>query len=184
MGTFKVVWDLREYEYSEPFTLVWSYGMFQYAYEGLGSLLNTAFSILFLQGIIVQFICYKDFDVSIFSHFSLFLMTLGWLGNIFLARNYGMRGTSFNYYYACQVSTKILPGFYFGLVSTSLILTKYITLRIFYKDLSKEIHRYIEIDYSKKSNQILLIIIIIISYFMIWYILGDLPKFADSTKIC
>jgi len=163
----------------------WDYGMFHYAYEGLGSLLNTALSILFLQGIIVQFIYYKDFDVSIISHFSLFLMTLGLLGNIYLARwTYVAAGTSFHYYYACQVSIRILLGFYYGLVSTLLVLIKYITLRIFYKDLSKEIHRYIEIDYTKKSNQILLIIIIILAFFTIWYIVGDLPKFAYSTKIC
>lgn len=185
LGTFRVVWALQEYSSSEPFTLVWNYGMFHYAYEGTGSSVNIAMSILFLQGIIVQFICYKDFDVSIISHFSLFLMTLGLLGNIYLAKGtYPLAGTSFNYYYACQVSTKILPGFYFGLVPTSLILIKYITLRIFYKDLSKEINRYVEIDYSKESIQFLLIIIIILVFFTIWFIIGDLSKVADSTKIC
>ena len=131
-GIFQVMWDLQESEFSEPFSIVWNYNMFSYPYSSrLGLPVYIVLSIFFLQGVFTQFILYRNFDRSIIYYFSLILMAIGLYGCLFIARAYYLlRGDLYlvDYYWESH-STQILHGFYWGILSISLILIKKITIK-------------------------------------------------------
>ena len=138
-GTFKSIWYIRENEYSEPFNIVWVYGLFIYPIIGPGLILNIVLSIFFSQGIIIQIIYdrnRKDFDPSLGYYKSLFLAFLALLTCLFLYEISTIYNNAFYIYdmfidyedVQIRYSTRILLGFYFGLLSILVIFIKYIFL--------------------------------------------------------
>ena len=91
--------------------------------------MNIILSIFFLQGVFTQFILYKDFDRSLYYIFSLGLMILGLLGCLIIPQLvYIWAGDEYYYYWESQVSTQVLPGFYWGLLSILIIVIKKFTI--------------------------------------------------------
>ncbi|MFX1419953.1 MAG: hypothetical protein ACFE9N_13625 [Promethearchaeota archaeon] len=124
-GIFQVTWYLREFGYSEPFYIFWNYGMFSYPYNSpYGPFVNIILSIFFLTGVFMQLILYKDVDRSIYIY-SLGLMVLGLFGCLIIPYFvYSLVTEEFYYYWDYQVSTQVLPGFYWGLLSIFIIIVK------------------------------------------------------------
>lgn len=135
-GIFQVTLDLQEFENSEPFSMIWNYGLFYiptYYYSIMIHSIIIVLSIFFLQGVFIQFISYKKFDHSYAYYFSLILMTLGLLGCLFIPMiDYGIAaGDRFDFFYYWNIEgTRILSGFYWGLLSIILIVIRQITIRI------------------------------------------------------
>ena len=136
-GIFQVRWYLREFWYSEPYYLIWNYVMFSCPYNSIYCLsVYIILSVFFLQGVLMQFILYRDFDRSISYYFSLVLMILGLFGClIYPSIQYIWAGEEYYYYYESQASRQILPGFYWGLFSILLIVIRKLTIK-FIRDLS------------------------------------------------
>ncbi len=130
-GIFQVIWYLQEFENSDPFKIVWNYGIFNYPYNSiLGISVNIVLSIFFLQGVFTQFILYRNFDSSNLYYFSLVLMTLGLLVCLIIPKLvYIWTGEEYYYIWESHTSTQILPGFYWGLLSILLIVIKIITIK-------------------------------------------------------
>ena len=130
-GIFQVSLDLQEFENSELYSKT-SYLRF---FSG-NSLINTVASIFFIQGVFVQFIFYNEFDHSLFYYISLILMTLSLLGSLFIsAIGIGFTESEFEVeqyddYEYFEIKSKILSGFYWGLLSIILIVFRQITTRI------------------------------------------------------
>ena len=118
-GIYQVTWHLREYFDSESFTVVWNYGLFNYPRRSiLGQLVNITLSLMFLQGILLQFISFKDVKLSSIYTISIALMIFGLFGSWFISMfGYGLMGESYFYYEEYIFYPRTLPGFYWGLLS-------------------------------------------------------------------
>jgi len=130
-GIFQVTWYVREFSYSEPFYIIWNYGMFSYPYNSkYGPLVNFILSIFFLMGFFMQLILYKDADRSYYIY-SLGLMVLGLFGCLIIPQLvYTWAGEEYYYYWDRQVSTQVLPGFFWGLLSLLMIVVKKYIIKI------------------------------------------------------
>ncbi|MHA2183149.1 MAG: hypothetical protein ACXAAH_17150, partial [Promethearchaeota archaeon] len=125
-GIIQVTWYVWDYYSEEPFYIIWNYGLWSYPYNSrLGSLVNLILSFLFLSGVFMQLILYKDVG-RLYYIFSIGLIILGLFGCFGISQSvYLGLGEKYSYsYLVSQTSAQVLPGFFWGLLLLLMILVK------------------------------------------------------------